>query len=188
VSHSILRSPRLVTALAEALFGGRRPAALGVGEVVADPRAYEQAAAVDWATGAAVAVSRRCEAALGTWDESFFLYSEETERMLRAARLGFVTWFEPAAECFHHGGESGVDPSLWALQTVNKVALYRRVHGPTATVAFWAVTLVGQGARAAIGSRRARAAVRELLHAWPLSRRRNARERFLEMAGRAART
>ena len=186
VSHSIRRSPSLLTAAAEALIGGRRAAALGIGEVVADPRAYEQSAAVDWATGAALAVGRPCQAALGSWDESFFLYSEETELMLRAARLGFATWFEPAAECYHRGGESGVDPPLWALQLVNKVALYRQLHGVTATVAFWAVALVGQGVRAMSGSRRAKAALRELVHTGPLPRWRNARERFLEMAGREA--
>lgn len=185
VSHSVRRSPSLLSAAAEALLGGRRAGALGIGEVVVDPRVYQRSATVDWATGAALAVGRPCQAALGSWDESFFLYGEETELMLRAARLGFATWFEPAAECYHRGGASGVDPPLWALQMVNKVVLYGRLHGRTATVAFWAVTLVGQGARAMSGSRRASAAVRELVHAGPLPRRRNARERFLEMAGRA---
>ena len=48
--------------------------------------------------------------AVGPWDESFLLYSEETEYMLRAADQGWSTWYEPAAVVEHHGGESGTRP------------------------------------------------------------------------------
>jgi N-acetylglucosaminyl-diphospho-decaprenol L-rhamnosyltransferase len=188
VSHSIRRAPSISTAAAEAVLGGRVAARLGVGEVVGDLESYGQESLVDWATGAALAMSRRCQDLIGAWDESFFLYSEETEVMLRASQHGFDTRFVPGAECYHRGGDSGVDPALWALQMVNKVALYRRAHAPASTVVFWAMTLAGQGVRAMSSSRRSRAALRELLHEGPLPRQRAARSRYLEMRSRPPRS
>ncbi len=41
---------------------------------------------------------------VGPWDESFLLYSEETEYCLRAADKGWCTWYEPAAVFEHIGG------------------------------------------------------------------------------------
>jgi N-acetylglucosaminyl-diphospho-decaprenol L-rhamnosyltransferase len=58
-------------------------------------------------------------------DESFFLYSEETDFALRAGDLGFETAFVPNAKVTHLGGESRVSPALWSLLTVNRVRLYR---------------------------------------------------------------
>ena len=59
--------------------GGRRP-----GEVVTDPAPYADDATPDWAEGSTQLVSRACLDACGPWDESYFLYSEETEFHLRA--------------------------------------------------------------------------------------------------------
>jgi GT2 family glycosyltransferase len=41
-------------------------------------------------------ISADCARACGPWDESFFLYSEETDFALRAGDLGFATAFVPA--------------------------------------------------------------------------------------------
>ncbi|KOU34459.1 glycosyltransferase family 2 protein, partial [Streptomyces sp. WM6368] len=100
--------------------------------------------------------------ACGAWDESFFLYSEETEYCLRARDLGFVTRLEPSATATHLGGDSQVSPRLWTLLTLNRVRLYGRRNGPAATAAFRAAVLLRETSRAALGRPASRAAARAL--------------------------
>ncbi|MDA6125925.1 hypothetical protein OSK00_26360, partial [Escherichia coli] len=84
-----------------------------------------------------------CWAACGPWDETFFLYCEETDFDLRARDAGFATVFVPAAGATHLEGGSSVEvDALWRLQVLNRVRLYRRRHGPPRTALFWLVTLL----------------------------------------------
>lgn len=127
----------MTRALGEAVIGNRRAGRFPRwSELVTDPEAYGRATVADWATGALMALSRDCLDACGAWDESFFLYSEETEYCLRARDRGFATRLEPAASAVHLGGDSQVSPRLWTLLTLNRVRLYRRRHGAAATAAF----------------------------------------------------
>ncbi|MEW2300741.1 glycosyltransferase family 2 protein [Streptomyces sp. NPDC006655] len=161
--RSLRREPTVLRALGEAVIGntraGRFPA---LSELVTDPGAYRSPTRADWATGALMAVSAECLAACGPWDESFFLYSEETEFCLRARDLGYATRLEPTADAVHLGGDSRVSPRLWTLLTVNRVRLYRRRHGPLATAAFRTAVLLREASRAALGRPASRAAAAEL--------------------------
>ena len=76
-------------------------------ETISDPQRYRRPTAVDWATGAAMPIAADCFAELGGWDESFFLYSEETDFCLRARQHGWSVRYTPAAEATHTGGGSG---------------------------------------------------------------------------------
>lgn len=164
LAPSLRREPSLRTAAGEAVLGGRRAGRLpGWGELVLDPVRYERPGAADWATGAAMLISRECSRAVGEWDESFLLYGEETDFCLRARDEGFLTWLVPEATVEHRGGESGTSSFLWALLTANRVRLYRRRHGRGAAALYRLLLLVGEGARAVAGRSRARAAVRVLL-------------------------
>ncbi|MFB4280694.1 glycosyltransferase family 2 protein [Nonomuraea sp. MTCD27] len=161
---SLRRMPTLGRALAEALLGGTLAGRLGrIGEVVTDPRAYERPASYAWATGAAMLISVPALRAVGRWDESFFLYSEETEYCLRAADLGWTTWYEPRAVIEHIGGAGGTDPALAALLAVNRVRLFRRRRGRPAGAAYHAIQLLGQAVRALAGRTVARACLAALL-------------------------
>jgi N-acetylglucosaminyl-diphospho-decaprenol L-rhamnosyltransferase len=166
LASSIRQDPSLRTAFAEAAIGGRRAARLGWGEIVptTDPR-YQSSGAVEWATGAAVLISRRCWDAVGDWDESFFLYSEETDYMIRAREAGFVCWYEAAAEVSHRGGESSTSPALWSLMLRNKVTFFSRRHSRATSWLYRMALLLGESVRAAAGQSRARAAVKELRRA-----------------------
>ena len=55
-------------------------------ERIEDPREYETEHEVEWAVGAILLVDATCYRALGGMDESYFLYSEETDFSLRAER------------------------------------------------------------------------------------------------------
>lgn len=168
LQHSLRRRPTLRRALGTALLGGQRSKRYSsLSDVITDDRAYEEATVADWATGAAVLISATCRARVGAWDESYFLYSEETDYCLRARAEGFAVELAPAASAVHLGGESTTSPVLWSLLSRNKVALYRRTHRMVPSAIFWLVTTAGEAARAVTGSKRSRAAVRELVSRTP---------------------
>jgi len=161
---TLRREPTLARVAGEAVLGGGRAGRTPRwGEVVADPAAYERRTVADWATGALMLISSTCASTVGAWDESFFLYSEETDYCLRARNAGCPLVYEPEAVAVHLGGESGVSPKLYALLTVNRSRLYRRMHGAVPSAAFWSTLLLGEAVRAAAGRSTSRAAVRALL-------------------------
>ncbi|WNI14415.1 glycosyltransferase family 2 protein [Actinacidiphila sp. ITFR-21] len=164
VVRSLRRAPSVVRAFGEAVIGNRRAGRFpALGELVTDPRAYTAATRADWAAGALMMLSGEVLDACGPWDESYFLYSEETEYCLRAGDRGFATRLEPAAAAVHIGGDSRVSPFLWTLLVLNRVRLHRRRHGVPAAVAFWAAVLLRETSRALIGKAPSRAAVGALL-------------------------
>jgi N-acetylglucosaminyl-diphospho-decaprenol L-rhamnosyltransferase len=161
---SIRREPTVLRTLGPALIGarlaGRHPV---LGEVVTDPGRYAVEAPVDWAEGSTLLISDRCWTACGPWDESFFLYSEETDFALRAKDAGLATRFVPTARAVHLEGEGRTAPKLWALMTLNQVRLFSRRHGGVHSVAFWAAVVLREGVRALLGRPTNRAAFRALL-------------------------
>ncbi|GAB3145681.1 glycosyltransferase family 2 protein [Microbispora hainanensis] len=161
---SLRRAPTVRGALAEAVLGGRLADRVGrLGEVITDPRRYRTPGAAAWATGAALLVSVAAVRDLGPWDESFLLYSEETEFALRAADRGWALWYEPEAVVEHIGGEANVNPVLAALLTTNRVRLFRRRRGPVASFAFYLAVVLGEALRTLAGRRTARASLAALL-------------------------
>jgi GT2 family glycosyltransferase len=161
---SLRRTPTVGRAWAEAFLGGSLAGRLGaLGELVMDPREYERAQPASWGTGAAMLLSVALIRDIGPWDESFFLYSEETEYSLRARDRGYGTWYEPAAVVEHLGGESATNASLSALMVVNKVILFRRRHGRPASWAYFAAIMVNESIRALSGRRISRATAAALL-------------------------
>ncbi|MBB2909117.1 GT2 family glycosyltransferase [Streptosporangium becharense] len=161
---SLRRTPTVGRALAEAVIGGGLAGRIGtLGELVTDPREYERPAPAAWATGAAMLVATGLIGEIGPWDESFLLYSEETEYALRAADRGWSLWYEPASVVEHIGGDSGVNPTLAALLTVNKVRLFRRRRSGPASLAYFLAVVAGEAVRALAGRRTSRASVVALL-------------------------
>jgi GT2 family glycosyltransferase len=86
---------------------------------------------VDWVSGAALALTRRCFERLGGFDPTFFLYFEDVDMCRRASQLGMRTYYFPEALVEHHqvGASSGGRPrralfyrhqSMWRY--------YRRYH------------------------------------------------------------
>jgi GT2 family glycosyltransferase len=122
IERSLRREPSLTRAIGDALLGARlrrRPGWLS--EVVWNPRAYAGRHAVEWATGAAAMISAGCDAAVGRWDERYFLYSEEVDYAARVRRAGFRIEYTPTARVRHRAGGSGSSPELVALMAVNRV-------------------------------------------------------------------
>ncbi|GAA1789122.1 glycosyltransferase family 2 protein [Planosporangium flavigriseum] len=158
LAWSLRREPTLLRALGEAALGRRAGRHPRLGETVLDEAAYERPTTADWATGAVMLVSTPCLDACGPWDESFFLYSEETEFALRARDRGFLTRLTPQARATHLEGESKVSPRLWALLAVNRVKLYRQRHSSAVTALYWLIVLAREVSRAVLGHPRSRRA------------------------------
>jgi GT2 family glycosyltransferase len=164
VFPSLRREPSVARAFGEAVLGNRRAGRFRRwGEMITDPAAYTRPTRADWAGGALMVLSWSCLDACGPWDESFFLYSEETEYCLRARDRGYATCLAPEAAAVHLGGDSRVSPRLFTLLTLNRVRLYRLRHGAAATTAFRAAVLLREASRAALGREPSRAAARALL-------------------------
>lgn len=158
------REPTLRRAVADALLGAERAGRIrDLGEVVTDVAEYGRESATDWAEGSTQLVSSACWGAVGPWDESYFLYSEETDFALRARDAGYATWYVPGATATHLEGGSAGNPRLWRLLVANRYRLYARRHRRPASAAFWTVLVVREASRAVLGKETSRAALQGLL-------------------------
>jgi GT2 family glycosyltransferase len=108
-------------------------------------------------------MSRICFDLLGGWDESFFLYSEETDLCLRARDAGLLTRYEPRSVAVHIGGGSGRSDATHAMQVVNRVRLYRRRHTALQSWLYYCLIIAAELAHAARGEHTSRFAVAALL-------------------------
>ncbi|WP_434318693.1 glycosyltransferase family 2 protein [Leifsonia sp. P73] len=162
---SMRREPSVLRTWADALVGAEHVGRIAsLGEVVTDPAAYTTAQATDWAEGSTQLVGAECWRVCGEWDESLFLYSEETEYDLRARDNGLMTWYEPAAVATHLEGGSATSPRQWSLLVANRLRLFRMRHGPAATGLVWLALVVREGSRALLGKPTSRAAIRDLVN------------------------
>ncbi len=97
---------------------------------------------VDWSAGASMMLRATMLAETGAFDETFFLYFEETDLCLRAARAGWTCWYIPDSRVVHIGSVStGMKtkrrmPSYWFD---SRRHYFIKNHGRTyAAVALWA--------------------------------------------------
>ncbi|MFF0816092.1 glycosyltransferase family 2 protein [Rhodococcus sp. NPDC003318] len=161
VQPTLRRMPAVHRAVAEALLGGRLAGRWS--ELIMSSERHAEPGPAVWATGAALLMSVATLRDTGDWDESFLLYSEETDFILRAAEQGWALWYEPSAVVEHIGAASGFNPSLAGLMAVNKVRLFRRRRGLPSTVAYAVALTAGEGLRALAGRPGSRAAFAALV-------------------------
>jgi N-acetylglucosaminyl-diphospho-decaprenol L-rhamnosyltransferase len=155
--YSLRREPSLMRTLG--LTRTRLPV---FAEQVNRPSAYAVPGVTDWATGAVLAVSRECFDLLSGFDESYFLYSEETDFCLRARDCGLLTRYEPRAGAIHLGGESGQSTKTHVMQIVNRVRLFRRRHSAVASTAYLLLTAAREARLIPSGRSRHSAAIAAL--------------------------
>ncbi len=155
--RSLRREPTLLRAL-----GLTRTNIPALSEYVGLERDYLQAGEVDWALGAALLITAACLEAVGPWDESFFLYSEETDYCRRARNAGFSVRYEPRAVASHLGAQSGVSDQIHTMQILNRVRDYTRRHRAPASWSYFVLAILNETFRIP-RERRHRAAVAALL-------------------------
>ena len=163
-SYSLRRDPGTLRQLGEIVLGGNRAGRYHrLGEMVTDPARYDQAGWADWATGAVLLVSRACREAVGDWDESFFLYSEETDFCQRARRAGFGVRYVPESVVEHIGGELETSPELRRHLVRNTLTLHRRQHSAMSGLAYRTAVAANETSRALSGRRTHRAGLASAL-------------------------
>ena len=159
---SLRNEPSAGRALVDAFLGSRAawlPSSWS--GMIWDPGAYRGEQFPDWAVGAVLMVSSACRAAVGDWDERYFLYCEETDFLRRVRAAGLRTRYDPAAVARHAGAGSGTSDDLYALCIVNSVRYYERYHAWFPSRIFAAEVVLCQLARARRPA--ARLALRALL-------------------------
>jgi N-acetylglucosaminyl-diphospho-decaprenol L-rhamnosyltransferase len=67
---------------------------------------HDAVAEADWLFGPALLVRREAADAVGLFDETFFMFSEEVDWMTRFRRAGWKVLFFPDAQVMHVGGAS----------------------------------------------------------------------------------
>lgn len=164
LKFSLRRDPTLLRAIGEALLGGHRAARFrALGEEIRDPAFYTDRRVADWATGAALLISADCLRAVGEWDESYFLYSEETDFAVRARDAGWALRYARNAVVEHPGGQMSKSAFLWSIVAVNRVRYYQRRHGRLASAVYRMVVILNETLRAPLGKPTHRAALKALL-------------------------
>jgi GT2 family glycosyltransferase len=107
---------------------------------------------VDWVCGAAILARRDVLGAIGGFDESLFIYSEDPDLCLRMLKAGYTTAYFPHASLVHHENATtaGV-PERRIYQMERSRATYaRKHHGAAGEYAVRGMTAAAFAARAAI--------------------------------------
>lgn len=93
----------------------------------------QETCAVDWVAGASAMLRRRMLEEIGLFDETFFLYFEETDLCLRAARAGWQTHYVVSSEVVHVGSCS-TGMKLWRRTPQywfdSRLHYFVKNHGP----------------------------------------------------------
>lgn len=108
-------------------------------------------------TGCLLLMRREDWNALGGMDETFFLYGEDAEFSIRAARHGWRPVIVPEAAVIHDvGGSTSVSTQKMSLVLAGKTTLLRHVWSPRRARAGCALLLAGVGLRTVLERARGR--------------------------------
>ena len=108
----------------------------------------DQVTQVDWLAGCSMMIRRPVLEEVGLFDETFFLYFEETDLCMRARRQGWLTYYVPQSSVAHVGSAStGIQdldrrtPRYWFE---SRQHYFRKNYGDRYLWAANAAWLVGQ--------------------------------------------
>jgi GT2 family glycosyltransferase len=107
---------------------------------------------VDWVCGAAILARTTALAAVGGFDESLFIYSEDPDLCLRMRHAGYASAYFPHASLVHYENATttGVPERRIYQMERSRAAYARKHHGQTGELAVRGLTAAAFGARAAI--------------------------------------
>jgi GT2 family glycosyltransferase len=85
--------------------------------------------AVDWVSGACMAIRRETLQGIGPLDERFFMYFEDADLCRRARASGWLVYYVPGVEIVHQTGASSRNKprAVWLMH--KSAFLYHRKHG-----------------------------------------------------------
>jgi GT2 family glycosyltransferase len=102
------------------------------GQNQADTGQFAAAEPVDWLSGCGLLVRRALIEQVGVLDERFFIYWEEVDWCLRAARAGWRLLHAPQARLWHKGVQRHYHPApgVTYYSTRNRLLLLAKHHAP----------------------------------------------------------
>lgn len=157
LSPSIRRFPSAANMLAEALWVERVPGARRVlGERELDPVPYGRETPCDWTSGSFMIARREALAQTGGFDESFFLFAEETDLCWRVKRAGWQVMHMPQLTIRHYEHDGGLSSRLEAQAAYARIQFARK-HFRRVADYRWALALryaLRVGAYSALGERK----------------------------------
>ena len=103
-----------------------------VGQNERDTGRFREPRPVNWISGCAILVRREVIDAVGGLDERFFIYWEETEWCIRAAKAGWGIVHVPAAKVWHKGVQRDYRPrpSVTYYSTRNRLLTLSKHDAP----------------------------------------------------------
>jgi hypothetical protein len=105
---------------------------------------------VDWVSGALLGIRRAVFAALGGFDERFFLYHEDVDFGRRARRAGYRVWVRPSVHLYHEVAHG--DPARRVQSGLRSVESLALTFDGGRRRALGLILLTGYGLRAMLGS------------------------------------
>jgi N-acetylglucosaminyl-diphospho-decaprenol L-rhamnosyltransferase len=130
---------------------------LQIGRLANSPAALAQyraprveSGAVDAVNGAFMLIRRKTFEEVGLFDEGYWMYMEDLDLCYRAARAGWVTWYEPSAVVTHvKGGTSGPNRTLRVNYAFHygMVRFYRKHYADSHSRLFNLAIYAGVGAK-----------------------------------------
>ena len=117
--QSIRRDPSVGRALSEALLIRTLPGCSRWQERELDQAVYASEREADWLVGAVLVLRREAVAAVGGFDERFFMYSEEADLCRRIREAGWEVRHLPVMRILHHGGAPS--PALIAQTAASRM-------------------------------------------------------------------
>ncbi len=157
LAPSIRRFPSTANMLAEALGVEKTPGARRIfGERELDPVPYGRETPCDWTSGSFMVARREALAQTGGFDESFFLFAEETDLCWRVKRAGWQVMHMPQLTIRHYEHEGGLSSRLEAQAAYARVQFARK-HFRHVAEYRWALALryaLRVGAYSALGERK----------------------------------
>jgi GT2 family glycosyltransferase len=158
--QSMRRDPSIVRALSEALLLRKLPGFDRWQERELDQAAYAEERDADWLVGAVLILRREAVAAVGGFDERFFMYSEEADLCRRIRMAGWDVRHLPVMRILHYGGAP--NPRLAAQASFSRLEYAAKHFGRLERVLYRAVLavhhltrLAGLAIRPGHGERRA---------------------------------
>jgi len=142
LAPSIRRFPSALNMLAEALGVERVPGVRRVlGERELDPREYERVRPCDWTSGSFMLARGAALAEVGSFDERFFLYAEETDLCWRLKRANWEVVHLPQMTICHFEDDRRGSAALEAQAAYARMQFARK-HFPEAAADYrWAMGL-----------------------------------------------
>jgi GT2 family glycosyltransferase len=122
--------------------------------------AHDEPRPIEWAMGAVLLVRRAAVEEVGPADESFFLFSEETDWCYRFAAAGWEVWFDPEAE-FEHVGAASHGGRLYVENLRGQLRFLAKHRGPREAERARRLLLAGTRLRALVFPRERAVGYRE---------------------------